>query len=154
MSDGQPRLRLSLSIKGVAVAKLNPYLSFGTNAREAMSFYRDVLGGDLDISTFGQFGAEPPVADQVMHASLETPSGMSLMASDTPPGMDSSAAGGFAISLSGDDESELRGYWDKLAEGGTVVMPLEVQMWGDLFGQVVDKFGVTWMVNIAGSAQA
>ncbi|MCW2522417.1 MAG: phnB, partial [Frankiales bacterium] len=52
-------------------------------------------------------------------------------------------------SLSGDDEGELRGYWDKLSDGGTVSVPLEKQMWGDVFGQCEDKFGVKWMVNIA-----
>lgn len=131
---------------------LNPYLSFSTNAREAMTFYQEVLGGELTISTFGEFGAaDSPAADQVMHANLATPSGITLMASDTPPGMERLPLGGFAISLSGDDEAELRGYWDKLVQGGNVVVPLEVQMWGDTFGQLVDRFGVPWMVNIAGA---
>src|SRR5829696_7993623 len=58
------------------------------------------------------------------------------------------------ISLSGDDDAELRGYWDKLAEGGTVTMPLEAAPWGDAFGQLTDRFGVSWMVNIAGSGGA
>lgn len=133
---------------------LNPYLSFSTTARQAMTFYQEVLGGDLTVSTFGEFGmADTPAADQIMHAQLSTPSGMHLMAADTPPGMDVSPMGGFAISLSGDDESELRGYWDKLAEGGAIAVPLEKQMWGDTFGQLVDRFGVSWMVNIAGTAQ-
>lgn len=136
------------------MATLNPYLSFGTTARAAMTFYQEVLGGELVLSTFGEYGAaDSPAADQIMHARLETPSGINLMAADTPPGMETSPMGGFAISLSGDDEAELRGYWDKLAEGGTIVVPLEVQMWGDTFGQLIDRFGVSWMVNIAGASQ-
>ena len=84
-----------------------------------------------------------------MHGQLETDNGMTLMAADTPPGMESNAAGGnITISLSGDDEQQLRSYWDKLAEGGNVTMPLEKQMWGDVFGMCTDKYGVPWMVDI------
>jgi PhnB protein len=83
-----------------------------------------------------------------MHAQLETPSGFTLMGSDTPPGMEFKPGSNFAVSLSGEDAGELRGYWDKLAEGANVTVPLEKQMWGDEFGQCVDKFGVAWMVNI------
>jgi PhnB protein len=132
------------------VTSLNPYLAFTDNARAAMTFYADALGGELTISTFGEFGhADGPSADKVMHAMLTTPAGLTLMASDTPPGMERAPLGGFAISLSGDDETELRGYWDKLSDGATVDVPLERQMWGDVFGQLTDRFGVSWMVNIA-----
>ena len=72
------------------------------------------------------------------------------MASDTPPGMDYSPGTTISISLSGDDGDELRGYWAKLSDGGTVSLPLEKQMWGDEFGMCTDKFGIGWMVNIAG----
>jgi PhnB protein len=130
---------------------LNPYLQFQDTARPAMEFYRDVFGGDLTISTFGEFGdASQPSADGVMHANLTTPSGYTLMASDTPPGMTYSPGTNISISLSGDDGDELRGYWEKLRDGGTVSLPLEKQMWGDEFGQCTDKFGIGWMVNIAG----
>ena len=130
---------------------LNPYLTFKDNAREAMTFYADALGGELVINTFGEYGqADTPIADNVMHARVTTPGGLILMASDTPPGMERGELGGFAISLSGDDEAELRGYWDKLSDGASVEVTLELQMWGDHFGQLTDKFGVTWMVNIAG----
>lgn len=131
-------------------ARLNPYLSFSGNAREAMEFYRDVFGGDLTLSTYGEFGqADTPFAENLMHAMLSTPSGFTLMGSDTPPGMEQSAGSSITISLSGDEEAELRGYWDQLAEGGVVAVPLEQQMWGDLFGQCTDRFGTAWMVNIA-----
>ena len=136
-------------------ARLNPYLTFNGTAREAMSFYREVFGGDLTISTFGEFGVEGEGADGVMHAQLETPAGFTLMASDTGPGMGEAQPGStMTVSLSGDDEA-LRGYWNGLAEGGTVTMPLEKQMWGDEFGALTDRFGVPWMVNIGtgGSAE-
>ena len=70
------------------------------------------------------------------------------MASDTPPGMPRSEGSSIAISLSGDNTDELHGYWDKLAYGGQVSVPLEKQMWGDEFGMCLDQFGVPWMVNI------
>ena len=129
---------------------LNPYLSFRDDARAAMEFYQAALGGELTISTFSEFGdADAPEANLVMHSQLTTPSGFTLMGSDTPPGMEFQEGGRFSISLSGDDEAELRGYWDKLSDGATVSVPLEKQMWGDVFGMVADRFGVLWMVNIA-----
>jgi PhnB protein len=114
-------------------SRLNPYISFKDNARQAMEFYKEVFGGDLTLNTFGESGAPgTPDADKIMHAMLETPSGFALMASDTPPGMGMELNPGdnISISLSGDDADELRGYWEKLSAGGTVTMPLEKQMWG------------------------
>ncbi len=130
-------------------SRLNPYISFKDNARQALEFYTDVFGGDLKISTFGEFGSpDEPGADGVMHGLLETPSGYTIMAADTPPHMEYSPGSSISISLSGDDGNELRGYWDKLTAGGTVTVPLEKQMWGDEFGMVIDKFGIAWMVNV------
>lgn len=71
------------------------------------------------------------------------------MGADIPPGGEQPAGSSITISLSGGDEVELRGYWDQLVGGGTVAVPLEQQMWGDLFGQCADRFGTAWMVNIA-----
>jgi PhnB protein len=133
---------------------LNPYLSFRDDARAAMEFYRGALGGDLTVNTFGEYGdKDAPDANLVMHAQLTTPSGFTLMGSDTPAQMEFQEGSRFSISLSGDDEAELRGYFEKLSEGGAVTMPLEKQMWGDHFGMLTDPFGVNWMVNIAGESQ-
>ncbi|MEU7822857.1 VOC family protein [Catellatospora sp. NPDC049133] len=133
-------------------SRLNPYISFNGNAREAMEFYQGILGGNLTVSTFGEFGdKDAPYANQIMHAQLESDAGYTLMASDTPPGMAYNPGDNITISLSGDDGDRLRGYWEKLTEGGTVGVPLEKQMWGDEFGALKDRFGVNWMVNIAGS---
>jgi PhnB protein len=130
-------------------SRLNPYISFNGNAREAMDFYKSVFGGDLTLHTFGELNTpDPSIADKVMHAMLITPSGYTLMASDTAPGMAHTPGDTMTVSLSGDDGDELRGYWEKLSEGGTVHVPLEKQMWGDEFGQCVDRFGVPWMVNV------
>jgi PhnB protein len=130
-------------------SRLNPYISFDGTAREAMRFYQSVFGGDLTVNTFGEYGSDDAaVADKVMHAQLENDKGFTLMASDTPPGMDVRSGSSITISLSGSDDDDLRGYWEKLSDGGTVTMPLEKQMWGDVFGQLVDKFGIAWMVDI------
>jgi PhnB protein len=131
-------------------SRLNPYISFPGTARDAMEFYERVFGGTLTLNTFGELGGQDaPNPDQIMHAMLETASGFTLMGSDTPPGMEHDPGNTIAISLSGDDGDELRGYWDQLSEGGAVTMPLEKQMWGDEFGMCTDRFGIAWMVNIA-----
>jgi PhnB protein len=131
-------------------SRLNPYISFSDTARQALEFYRDVFGGELALSTFGESGgADGPDADKIMHGQLETPAGYTLMVSDTPAGMDRTVGTNISISLSGDDGDELRGYFTRLSDGGAVTVPLEKQMWGDEFGMCVDKFGIAWMVNIS-----
>ncbi|MGH8823514.1 MAG: VOC family protein [Jiangellaceae bacterium] len=131
-------------------SRLNPYISFSDNARQAMEFYQGVFGGTLTLNTFGEYGAQDtPEADKIMHGLLETDSGLTLMGADTPPGMEHNPGTNITVSLSGDDADELRGYWEKLSGGGNVLVPLEKQMWGDEFGQCVDQFGIGWMVNIA-----
>ncbi|MFE9042616.1 VOC family protein [Streptomyces sp. NPDC012421] len=130
-------------------SRLNPYISFTGQAKQALDAYKDVFGGELVVHTFSQFGEAPPgFEDKIMHGMLETPAGFTLMASDTPPGMDYTPGNNISVSVSGEDENELRGYWTKLSERGTVTVPLEKQMWGDIFGMCVDEFGVTWMVNV------
>jgi PhnB protein len=136
--------------------RLNPYLGFRDNARQAMEFYRSVFGGELTLSTFAEFQAseDPAEADKIMHGQLETAKGYTLMGADTPNSMEYTPGGSITVSLSGEDEEELRGYWDGLSQGGTVTMPLEQAPWGDSFGMLVDQFGVSWMINIAGTQAA
>lgn len=132
--------------------RLNPYLSFRDNASEAMDFYQNVFGGELTRSTFGEFQmGDDAEKDKVMHAQLVTTGDLVLMGADTPDSMEYNPAGNGTISLSGDDDAELRGYWTKLVDGGTQTQPLEKAPWGDSFGMCVDKFGVNWLVNISGS---
>jgi len=132
--------------------RLNPYLSFRDNARDAMEFYQSVFGGELTMSTFAEFemADDPAERDKIMHSQLESPNGLLLMGADTPNSMDYTPGGSISVSLSGEDEAELTGYWEKLSGDGTVIEPLAKAPWGDSFGMCVDKFGVMWMVNISG----
>ncbi|MGH8933475.1 MAG: VOC family protein [Egibacteraceae bacterium] len=132
-------------------SRLNPYLGFKNNAREAMEFYKTVFGGKLAMHTFKEFHAsqDPSEDEKIMHSMLEADNGITFMAADTPNGMEYSAGTNMSMSLTGDNEAELRSYWEKLLAGGTAVMPLENAPWGDTFGMCTDKFGVQWMVNIA-----
>jgi PhnB protein len=134
-------------------SRLNPYIAFDGNARQAMEFYRDVFGGDLTLRTFAEIGGEhsPQDADKIMHGSLETARGYTIMGADNPPGQEYNPGDNIAVCVSGDDTDELRGYWQKLADGGNVLVPLEKQMWGDEFGMCVDRFGISWMVDIGQS---
>ena len=134
---------------------LNPYISFRGTAREAMEYYAALFGGELTLSTFRDFGM-PGVADEeldlIMHGNLAAPGGMTLMGADAPASMQVPAESYITISLSGDDDAELRRVWAGLADGGNVTMPLEVAPWGDAFGELTDRFGVKWMMNITGAA--
>jgi PhnB protein len=130
---------------------LNPYLSFRDSAREAMAFYQSVLGGELTQNTFADFGLsdDPAEKDKIMHSSLATTAGFTLMGADTPAAEELTLGNTVAVSLSGDNEAELRGYWEKLAEGATIIQPLSKAPWGDSFGMLTDRFGIGWLVNIA-----
>jgi PhnB protein len=134
-------------------SRLNPYITFPNTTREAMAFYREVLGGDLAISTFADFGGARDGVDPdgVMHARLDTPLGFTLMASDAALHAIPDASR-ITLSISGDDADVLRGYFAGLMDGGSVQVPLSVQSWGDEFGMGTDRFGVSWMVNITGAA--
>ncbi|MFF8844032.1 VOC family protein [Streptomyces sp. NPDC015127] len=131
-------------------SRLNPYISFSGEAKQAVEFYKDVFGGNLRINTYGDFGSEAPPGfnDKVMHSMLETDKGFTLMCADTPPGAEYKQGNNIAVSVSGENADELRGYWEKLSAGGNVTVPLEKQMWGDVFGMCTDKFGIAWMINI------
>lgn len=134
---------------------LNPYISFRDNAREAMEFYQGALGGDLQVMTFGDLpGMVEDEAEKslIMHSMLTTPDGFVLMGSDTPKHMEYVAPQGVSVSISGDDEPALRAIWDRLADGATITVPFGPAPWGDQFGMLVDRFGVSWMLS-AGASQ-
>jgi PhnB protein len=132
--------------------KLNPYLHFHDQTRQAMAFYQSVFGGTLTSTTFkdAHMSQDPSDDDRIMHAQLDTDNGLTLMASDAPSSMVDQPVANGSISLSGDNAPELRGYFEQLADGGTVIMPIETAGWGDAFGMCTDKFGTEWLVNIAG----
>jgi len=131
-------------------SQLNPYLNFNGTARQALQFYQSVFGGELNLNTFADFGAQgTPDADRIMHGQLETDAGYTIMAADVTSDMEYHPMAGCSVSLSGDDADVLRGYWDKLSASGTATMPMQKQSWGDEFGMCVDGFGVPWLVNIS-----
>jgi len=132
--------------------KLNPYINFNGNAKEAIEFYKNIFGGKLTTSTFKEGGAPvgPADADKIMHSMLIAENGMTLMISDTPPGMPYNPGSNISISLSGDNDEELKGYWNKLSQGGTIAVPFNKAPWGDTFGMLTDKFGISWLINITG----
>jgi PhnB protein len=134
---------------------LNPYLSFLNTARDAMEFYRSVFGGEVTVMTFADVPGMPiddSERDKVMHAQLVGDNGIVLMGADTPHSMNFAPPAGISVSLSGDDDATLRGYWDKLSAGATIGEPLTTAPWGDSFGMLTDKFGTPWLMNISGSA--
>jgi PhnB protein len=133
---------------------LSPYLGFRDDARQAMEFYQSVFGGELSLGTFGEMHAsdDPAEVDKIMHGQLVTPNGFLLMGSDTPSGMERSSTSNISLSVSGDDAEDLRRFFAALSEGGMVIEPLTVAPWGDEFGMLTDRFGVTWMVNVTGAS--
>jgi len=132
-------------------SKLIPYLNFRDQTREAMEFYKSVFGGKLDLQSFKDFGMNvgPDEENKIMHSMLEADNGITFMSADTPNDMDYQAGSNISMSLSGDNEEELRSYFTKLSEGGTIIQPLQKAQWGDTFGMCQDKFGTKWMVDIA-----
>ena len=134
--------------------QLNPYLNFPDGqARAAMEFYASVLGGTPTFMTFGDMGAEGPVAEQVMHGQLETPDGFTLMGADAPPEMVQVTFGdNVSVSIAGDDAEKMTGWFEALSQDAqAVTTPLEKQVWGVVFGALKDRFGINWLFNIAGS---
>lgn len=130
-------------------SQLNPCLAFGGNARQAVEFYQDVFGGELEMGTYADYGLpDVPQPDKIMHATLRTPDGYTLMAWDVRDGMPHTPGNNVAVFLGGDDD-KLRGHFVRLSAGGTVTLPLGRQLWGADAGSLVDRFGITWMINIA-----
>ena len=134
--------------------RLNPYLGFNGKTREAMEFYKSILGGELVMQSFGESGASKSEEqnDLIMHAQL-TSGDMVIMASDGGEHNKVDFGNNVSLSLVGEDAVKLTEIFNKLAEGGTVDMKLEKQFWGDTFGMLTDKFGQHWMVNINSGEQ-
>ncbi|GAA3325279.1 VOC family protein [Paeniglutamicibacter sulfureus] len=133
---------------------LNPYISFRDTARPALEFYQSIFGGELDLRPFADFDfaktGNPEDDNKIMHGHLRAPNGLNLMAADTPASMEWKGGTAISVTLSGDDKDEMTTYWKKLSEGATIGEELAEAPWGDSFGMLADKFGVDWMVNIAG----
>ena len=139
----------------MATTRLNPYLSFRDTAKQAMEFYQSVFGGELNTSTFGEFHAseDPAEQDKIMHAMLEAPNGLVLMASDTPNSMDlTPGRQPLGLAQRRRRGASCAGTGTSCPTAGRSTMPLEKAPWGDHFGMCTDKFGIHWLVNIAGEA--
>lgn len=124
------------------------YLNFDGHTREAMEFYKKRLGGELQLMTFSDApGDTPPEAkDRILHACLTTPAG-TLMASDTMPGQPFQRGNDISISLHCDSLEEIERVFAAMGEGGSVKMPLTDMFWGARFGELSDRFGVSWLFN-------
>ena len=142
------------------------HLNFRGNARQALEFYQAVFGGNLVISTYGDFGApkDTPNADKVVWGQVAADSGFRVMAYDVPLAEPSSQPSKpstrreygmtitqepFFISLRGESADEITGLWEKLSEGATVIEPIAKSAWAQLFGMLTDRFGVTWVMDVA-----
>lgn len=129
---------------------LTPYLTFNGNARTAMEFYKECLGGDMFMQTFGEspMGADMPEGDKdlVMHASL-TNGALVIMASDCRPGEPAAIGNNVSLSVTGTSKDQLTDVFNKISADGHVTMPLQDTFWGAYFGMCADKFGINWMFN-------
>ncbi len=127
---------------------LNPYIFFKGSCREAMEFYKSVLGGELELQTYDDVPGDTPegMSGKIMHASLR--GGVAtLLGSDTEKASDRAAK--ISLCLGGSDEELLTKIFEGLSEGADIFQPLKKEFWGDTFGSLTDRFGVEWMVNIA-----
>ena len=135
------------------MAQINSYLTFSGNCREAMTFYKNCLGGELQLQTIG----ESPMAEEmpeemkecVLHSAL-TRGDLVLMASDMVGNKGLIKGNAVSLMLDCASEEEIRECYRKLAEGGEATHPVENTFWGALFGDLTDKFGNHWLLNYAG----
>lgn len=124
------------------------------DARALLEFYHAVFGGELMMLSYRDAGAvqDPDEADQIMWGQVAAPSGIRVMAYDVPGRMDWDAGEiPFFLSVRGDDADELRAMWDGLSAEGTVLHPLGPAPWSSLYGMARDRFGVTWVMDVAGA---
>jgi PhnB protein len=132
------------------MTKLNPYINFPGNCREAMTFYKECFGGKLTMQTVG----ESPMAEQmpkethhqVMHAQLIAGDIMIMAAEMMGPNA-FVRGNNITLCINCTSEEEINNFFSKLSEGGNIMQPLAKQFWGALFGMVTDKFGISWMMN-------
>ncbi|MCP2636586.1 VOC family protein [Microbacterium sp. HD4P20] len=135
---------------------VTPHLNFRGSAREALEFYRTVFGGELAIIRYADMGSsDPDTADLVVWGQVSAPNGFRIMAYDVYPHLAwDQGHDPFFVSVRGTDAAELARYWDKLSDGATVRQPLEASAWAPLYGQLTDRFGVTWVLDIAAAYSA
>ncbi|PTU55942.1 bleomycin resistance protein [Sphaerisporangium cinnabarinum] len=129
-----------------------PHLNFRGDARAALELYRSVFGGELVVTTCGDLGqaADPAAGALVVWGQVSAPSGFRVMAYDVPADRPwSPGEAPFFVSVRGDDVEEVRRCWDALVDGSTVVAPLASSDWAPAYGMLTDRFGVTWVLDVA-----
>ncbi len=127
---------------------INPYIAFKGTCKQAIDFYKNALGAEvLFMQTFGESPmADKGPADNIMHCSIKVGDSTLMMCDDPNP--DGAAAGGnISLALGLNDPARAKELFDNLADGGTVILPIQKTFWAEAFGMVNDKFGVKWMVN-------
>jgi len=127
---------------------ISPYIAFSGNCREAIGFYKDALGAEV---LFSQTVGESPMsnmgpAENIMHCTIRVGDSKIMMCDDPNPG-GAAAGGNISLTIGLDDVEQARRMFENLAEGGSVIMPIEKTFWAEAFGMVTDRFGVKWMIN-------
>ncbi|MFD8614785.1 VOC family protein [Streptomyces sp. NPDC059631] len=151
--------------------RTTPHLNFRGEARAALEFYQGAFGGEVTLATYGDLGMpkDLPGAENVVFGQVETAEGFRVMAYDIP-GPSGGPAGGtgstrrengttittqpFFVSVRGETFEEVEAYWEKLSAGSSVVEPLAASAWSAGFGMLTDRFGVTWVLDVAAAHQA
>jgi len=129
-----------------------PHLNFRGTARQALEHYQSVFGGHLVAATYADMGApaDSPGAEEVVFGQIATDQGFQVMAHDVPADRPwSRGEDPFFVSVRGDDPEEVTGYWDRLSDGATVLVPLAPSAWSPLYGMLTDPFGITWVLDVA-----
>jgi PhnB protein len=132
--------------------KTTTHVNFRGQARDALSFYQSVFGGELMLATHAQAypSFAPEEAEHIAFGQLESAAGFCIMAFDVPMSRTySPGESAFFVSIRGTDADELTAYWTKLAEGATTLQPLAPSGWSPLYGMLKDRFGVTWVLDVA-----
>lgn len=130
------------------MTEVSPYIAFKGNCREAIDFYRHALDAQVLFSqTVGESQqSNMGPAENIMHCTMKVGDSTIMMCDD--PGSDAIAGGGnISLTIGLNDPARAKAIFDKLANGGSVIMPLEKTYWAEAFGMITDKFGVKWMVN-------
>ena len=132
------------------MTQINSYLTFGGNCREAMTFYKNCLGGELELQTIGESPLAdkmpPQMKDSILHATL-TKGALVLMASDMVGEKGLIKGNAVSLMLNCSSEDEIRTFYKKLSTGGQATHPLEDSFWGALFGDLTDKYGNQWLLH-------
>ena len=132
------------------MTQINAYLSFNGNCREAMSFYKDCFGGELNFQTVEgspmEAGCPSGIKHQILHSSL-TRNGLILMGSDMVSSEGLNVGNNISLALNCSTEEEINNFYSSLSKGGRIIEPLKIQFWGAMFGAFKDKMGITWMLT-------